>query len=235
MRKNIKLSAVALLVVLLTSMLSVASMAASLLPKTILDLLNITGPGGICATQYINSRVQLAFTIILGGIILISVVYIIMATYKYVTSKGEPGQIESANKSIKAVFMGIAAMVIGMIGIIVVYAVVGAKPTNPELYQTCVNFPQSKGCKDCIETNGTGPDCKTCEDAYEAICSSEQANEEGVFHSDIAELFSTVPDAGGQTTVDLCTTSTSVQTGRGSGTSGARNTGGSEGNRVTNV
>lgn len=143
--------------------------AVSILPKQLMEILQILGPGGICATDYINSRVQLVLFLVLGGLVLISVVYALIAAFKYIKSEGDPGEMEKAQKSIKAIFFGLAAMIIAIIGIVLVFVIFGAKPTNPELFQTCISAAESVGCKACREDTSSD-DCTTCEDAYQEVC-----------------------------------------------------------------
>jgi heme/copper-type cytochrome/quinol oxidase subunit 2 len=115
----------------------------------------------------------------LGGIILVAVVYAIIAAFKYVTSQGESGKMEDAQKSIKAIFIGVAAMIIAIVGVIIVFAVFGAKPTNPDLLQTCISAPTSAACEVCRKSGDTGL-CKSCEDAITAYCrSNAPANDAG--------------------------------------------------------
>lgn len=167
--KNLKLSQVIVGAVSLLSLGTLVS-AATFLPKAITDLLGLLGPGGICSSQYISSRVQFVLVIALGGIILVAVVYAMLAAFKYVSSQGEAGKMEDAQKSIKAIFIGIAAMIIAIVGIILVFAVFGAKPSEPSLLQTCINAPESAACQNCKDVGGAGSACKTCEDAITSFC-----------------------------------------------------------------
>ncbi|HOY46161.1 MAG TPA: hypothetical protein PKU95_00835 [Candidatus Dojkabacteria bacterium] len=166
---KLKISTIAFVMFMMGVVLLPAVFAASLLPPQILDLLNLMGVGGICATDYINSRVQLAMFLVLGGLVLISVIYALIAAFKYIRSEGDPGEMEKAQKSIKAIFFGIAAMVIAIVGIVLVFVIFGAKPTNPELFQTCISAPESQGCKSCREDTASDL-CIRCEDAYQAAC-----------------------------------------------------------------
>ena len=171
--KNLKLSKVIVGVISLLSLGTFVS-AATFLPKAITDLLSLLGPGGICSSEYISSRVQFVLVIALGGIVLVAVVYAMIAAFKYVSSQGEAGKMEDAQKSIKAIFIGIAAMIIAIVGIILVFAIFGAKPSEPSLYQTCVNAPTSNACQVCKDEGYTaGNACGKCEDAIKSLCQGE--------------------------------------------------------------
>lgn len=180
MKKGIRLSTVAVLLVLFlivtgTTVMAASTANTSFLPTQITDIFNLLGPSGICASQYVTTRVRWAFFLVLGGLVLVAVVYSILAAYKYVTSQGETGKIEEANKSIKAIFMGIAAMAVGIVGIVIVFTIIGAKKTDPSLTQVCINASASEGCKACVE-DVNGETCTTCENAYEQACNELSAN-----------------------------------------------------------
>lgn len=167
--KKIKISSLALVVFVLGIVSLPAAFAASILPPQILELLNLMGTSGICATDYINSRAQFAMFLVLGGLVLISVIYALIAAFKYIRSEGDPGEMEKAQKSIKAIFFGIAAMVIAIVGIVLVFVIFGARPTNPELFQTCISAAESEGCKACRE-DVESDICTRCENNYQQVC-----------------------------------------------------------------
>ncbi len=182
MRKSLKLSVVSLLFVLTavaSGSVALAAETSSLLPPEILRLLGLLGPQGVCASQYIRDRTNFAFFLVLGGLVIASVIYSIIAAYKYITSQGDTGKIEEANKSIKAIFMGIAAMVVGIVGMVIVFTVVGARPTSPALFQVCINAPSSKGCKDC-QDDLSSTLCTTCEGLYEDACARHTGENVGL-------------------------------------------------------
>jgi fumarate reductase subunit D len=173
--KNIKPSQLVLGVISLFG-LGTLVYAESPLPDAITQLLGLLGPSGICASEYITARVQFVLTLALGGIILVAVVYALMAAFKYVSSQGESGKMEDAQKSIKAIFIGIAAMIIAIVGIILVFAVFGAKPSSPELYQTCVSAPSSAACTSCKKDGAVGSNpCALCENSIKTFCASDAA------------------------------------------------------------
>lgn len=176
MKKGLKFSTVAILLVLfMVATGSVVLASSSLIPSQITDIFNLLGPQGICASDYITTRVRWAFFLVLGGLVLVSVVYSIIAAYKYITSQGETGKIEEANKSIKAIFMGIGAMAVGIIGIVIVYAVIGVNQTNPDLAQVCISAPTSAGCQAC-QDNVDSTLCVDCEALYKKACDDLGSN-----------------------------------------------------------
>jgi len=140
-----------------------------LFPPQLLRLLDLIGPNSICAVDYVVSRIQFVMYLLMGGLVLVSVIYAIAAAYKYIRSEGDPGEMEKAQKSIKAIFYGIGAMIVTVIGIVLIYAVLGAEPTNPQLYQVCISAPESKGCKACQESVDN-PICIKCEKQYKDAC-----------------------------------------------------------------
>jgi hypothetical protein len=178
--KKIKLSSLAVFSLVVASFSSVAFAAqSSILPDSIRDLLNSLGPAGICASSYITSRVQFVLVLALGGIVLVAVAYALLAAFKYIRSEGESGKMEEAQKSIKAIFIGIAAMLIAIIGIVLVFAIFGAQQANPELLQTCINAPLSKACKNCNEEGSAGALCSACENAINNYCSGPGPSKDG--------------------------------------------------------
>jgi uncharacterized membrane protein YidH (DUF202 family) len=85
--------------------------------------------GGINAentSTTIRSTFNLIVSLIFVAIIIFSIYVIIKAAIKYIRSEGDPAKIEEAQKAIKSVFIGIAALFVGLIGIIIVIAFFGA-------------------------------------------------------------------------------------------------------------
>lgn len=66
--------------------------------------------------------IQLILSLIFVGIIIVAVYIIIKSAIKYIRSEGEEGKVQEAQKSIKTVFVGIAALFIGILGIVLVLA-----------------------------------------------------------------------------------------------------------------
>lgn len=141
----------------------------SFLPEQILSLFNLLGPGGTGTATFITSRVRVGLFIALGVIILVAVVYALLASFKYIQSQGDPGKIEEAQKAIKAIFYGIAAMMIAIVGVILVFVFFGSTPVEPNLYQTCLSAPNSLGCDSCRSEGQDGGNCRTCEGLYQEI------------------------------------------------------------------
>lgn len=151
--------------------------AQDLLPSQIGDIFNLLGTDGVGASDFVTSRVQLGLVLALGIVVLIAVVYAILAAIKYIQSQGDAGQIEEAQKAIKAIFLGIGAMLLALVGIVLVFVFFGASRPDPSLYQVCLSAPNSAGCKACIgelEDGDTGFDqadtlCQDCEDLYAGL------------------------------------------------------------------
>ena len=170
MKKNkFRLSVFIVFALILLSFVSIAN-AASLLPQSIMDLMGLLGPGGVCAATYIESRVQFLLILALGIVVLVAVAYALLAAFKYIRSEGEAGKMEDAKKSITAIFIGIAAMLIAIIGIVLVFAIFGARQSNPELLQTCINAPLSDACADCRLKGSAGEECGKCENEISTFC-----------------------------------------------------------------
>lgn len=187
--KKIRISTIVIAVLALSILLVPVVFAANILPPEILRLFQLMGPSGICATQYINSRIQFFMFLALGGLVLISVVYALLAAFKYIRSEGDPGEMEKAQKSIKAIFYGIGSLMVGIIGIVLVFVIFGAQPTNPSLYQVCLSAPASDGCKACLE-NVNNELCRACETNYELVCDKYEGDlgvEDTVLLGDIQE------------------------------------------------
>lgn len=141
----------------------------SFLPEQILSLFNLLGPDGSGTAAFIVSRVRVGLFIALGVIIVVAVIYALLASFKYIQSQGDPGKIEEAQKAIKAIFMGIAAMMIAIVGVILVFVFFGTSPVEPNLYQTCLSAPNSVGCDSCRAEGINGGDCRTCEGLYAEV------------------------------------------------------------------
>lgn len=66
--------------------------------------------------------IRFGLSLIFIGIIAIAVFTIIKAAIQYIRSEGEEEKIQSSQKSIKAVFIGIGALLVGIIGLVIVLA-----------------------------------------------------------------------------------------------------------------
>lgn len=84
------------------------------------------GIGGICSGQASGQAafgfIRFLLSAVFVVIIIISIYIIIKSALKYIQSEGDEKKIGEASKAIKAVFIGIAALFIGIIGIIIVLA-----------------------------------------------------------------------------------------------------------------
>jgi hypothetical protein len=140
---------------------------SSFLPKQITNIFGLLGEDGGLTAVFITGRVRVGLIIALAALILIAVVYALIAAFKYIQSQGDPGKIEEAQKAIKAIFLGIAAMMIGIVGIVLVFVFFSASRPSAELYQVCLSAPNSDGCRVCMESGSDGSNqCWLCEEEY---------------------------------------------------------------------
>lgn len=75
------------------------------------------------AGQWIRFGLSLIFV----GIIAVAIFGIIQAAIKYIRSEGDEGKVEEATKSIKNVFIGIGALLVGIVGLVIVLSFFGAQ------------------------------------------------------------------------------------------------------------
>lgn len=68
------------------------------------------------------SLAGIAVSLIFVGIIAIAIFVIIKAAVKYIQSEGDESKVEEATKAIKNVFIGIGALIIGIIGLVIILA-----------------------------------------------------------------------------------------------------------------
>lgn len=142
--------------------------AQTFLPDDIQQIFDLLGEGGSGAAAFVVSRVQLALFIALGVVVLVAVIYALLAAFKYIRSQGDPGEIEEAQKAIKAIFFGLAALLIAIVGIVLVFVFFGADRPEPILIQTCISAPNSVGCSSC-QANTENSTCLFCEEVYAAV------------------------------------------------------------------
>lgn len=87
---------------------------------------DFSGGGAAGSAQtFITSRLGLILSLVFVAIILIAVFVIIRASIKYIQSQGNEEQIADATKAIKSVFIGIAALFVGVLGMVLVAAFFG--------------------------------------------------------------------------------------------------------------
>jgi hypothetical protein len=146
----------------------VTAQTSNLLPDQIEEIFDLFGEDGSGTASFISGRVRTGIYIALGMIILVAVIYALIAAFKYIQSQGDPGKIEEAQKAIKAIFMGIAAMLIGIVGVVLVFVFFGAGRVDPNLTQVCISAPNSNGCEKCKE-DVEDKDCVNCDDWYAAF------------------------------------------------------------------
>jgi hypothetical protein len=128
--------------------------AQEFLPDTISDLFGLLGEDGSGATQFVTSRVQSLLLIGLALLVLSAVVYAAFSAYKYISSQGDAGQVEESGKAVKAIFLGIAVLLLSVVGIALIFVFFGTELINTEVYQVCVSSPNSVGCTACQGDQG---------------------------------------------------------------------------------
>ncbi len=151
-----------IVVLALAGMATLTVSAQSLLPSFVSDITE--GWEGATATEKITGFIRLALTLAFGAVILVAVVYSILAAIKYIRSGGEAGEVEEANKALKAIFQGVIAMFVGIIGVVLVFFIFDVALPNPSLPPVCLKYPESEKCRVCSEgtTNSTtNYDCET--------------------------------------------------------------------------
>ncbi|MDQ6986089.1 MAG: hypothetical protein Q9M91_05780 [Candidatus Dojkabacteria bacterium] len=78
------------------------------------------------AVSTVEQLIQLGVSLVFIGIIIIAVGTIIKAAVVYIRSEGNEGKIQESQKAIKSVFIGIGALIIGIIGLVIVLAIFNA-------------------------------------------------------------------------------------------------------------
>lgn len=137
----------------------------NLLPDSLQKFIDTLQKQGFAV--YFSSRIRTALTIALALLILVAVVYALLASFKYIQSQGDPGKIEEAQKAIKAIFYGIAALFVGIIGIVLVNLFIGSTTETPVLYESCFQAPGSTACDVCTADGDDGSNlCYRCEMYY---------------------------------------------------------------------
>lgn len=82
---------------------------------------NAVGTGTDVAQSAANT-IQLLLSLIFVGIIIVAVYIIIKAAIKYIRSEGDETKVKEAQKAIKTVFVGVAALFVGILGIVLILA-----------------------------------------------------------------------------------------------------------------
>lgn len=148
--------------------------AQSLMPDFLTDLLNDWNDTG--AIDKIRGFIRLALTLAFGLVILAAVAFSILAAIKYIRSQGDAGQVEEANKAIKAIFQGVIAMFVGIIGVVLVFFIFDVALPDPNLPTVCIKYPESTACRVCSEGTKSENSSLICIDSE---CTSQSACETG--------------------------------------------------------
>jgi len=80
------------------------------------------------AASTAGSFVRFGVSLIFVGIIAIAVFMIIKAALKYIRAEGDESKVEEATKAIKNVFLGVGALIVGIIGLVILLAFFNATP-----------------------------------------------------------------------------------------------------------
>lgn len=78
-----------------------------------------SGPAGT-TTRFVLNLLTNGLILLFTGIIIVAIVYSALAGLKYIRSQGEAEKIEEAQNALKAVFIGVAAVFVGIIGVILI-------------------------------------------------------------------------------------------------------------------
>lgn len=168
MKHHIFRSALGVLLVVLLLQLGILPVAAqqSILPPELADIIE-RFPGGAGLVDFVTDNVRLLITVLWIVLVLAAVVYAGVAGFKYVSSQGDAGKIEEAQKAVKAIWMGVAAFFVSIIGMVVIIAIAGGTVTT-SIYETCVLAAGSEGCKSCNDEGRTADNlCNTCEEDWD--------------------------------------------------------------------
>lgn len=77
------------------------------------------------AGDYLLPRVQFVLSLLFVGLILFAIFYVVRAAITYIQSQGQPDKIAEATKAIRAVFVGLGALFVGIAGILLVLSFFG--------------------------------------------------------------------------------------------------------------
>jgi hypothetical protein len=70
----------------------------------------------------LGTIIQSAFNIIFAGLIIYGIFMIIKAVYKIISSEGDESKLESGLKSVRGVYFGIIIIFVGLIGLVIIFA-----------------------------------------------------------------------------------------------------------------
>jgi hypothetical protein len=85
---------------------------------------NTSNPSQV-AENFIVNRGRLLLGLLFLGITLMAIFIIVQAGIKYIQSQGDEKKIEEANKAIKSVLAGIAVLIVGVVGVLLVLFFLG--------------------------------------------------------------------------------------------------------------
>lgn len=76
-----------------------------------------------CKTPFVFGLIQNALTLFFVVIILAAIIYAALAGLKYIQSQGDSSKVEEAAGALKSVLFGVAAVFIGIIGVILITSI----------------------------------------------------------------------------------------------------------------
>lgn len=101
-----------------------------------------TSTSGKSALNFTTSRASQIVSLIFIGIIIIAIFIIVRAGVQYIQSQGQEEKIADAQKAIKSVFIGIAVLFVGIVGLILVLAffrgtsLIGGENSLQDIFRT---------------------------------------------------------------------------------------------------
>lgn len=148
--------------------------AVNFLPEPIDEFISQFGTDGAGVTSYIVDKAVFIMYLVFGFIILLAIYNAILAAIKYIRSQGDQAQIDEAQKAIKAIFMGIGALFVGILGIILVFVFFNVRKPSTPFTQTCFAHSDSIACKTCLKEGSLTQNnfCTLCERQYKEIASN---------------------------------------------------------------
>lgn len=78
-----------------------------------------TGTPGT-TTKFLINLLTNGLILLFTGIIIVAIVYAALAGLKYIRSQGESEKVEEAQNALRSVFIGVASVFIGIIGVVVI-------------------------------------------------------------------------------------------------------------------
>lgn len=114
-----------------------------------LNLLPADGPGSTAG--FILGLLSNGLILLLTVVIIVAIVYAALAGLKYIRSQGETEKVEEAQNAIRSVFIGIAVVFVGIIGVVLI-AGVFANPGADQVQTAICTFAEpTTDTEDCVD------------------------------------------------------------------------------------